>query len=150
MGNIKFKIVTPEQIVYEAEIKQISCPTEMGEITILPGHIPLVASLVPGEMKLVSDSGIKFLAVAGGFLEVRPNDQVVILADAAEHEEDIDVARAENARARALEMLKTNILSEKEYATTSAALERSLARIKIGRRKHAARTRSQILTDNTI
>lgn len=135
MNKIRFKIATPERVVYESEVDFVTCPTQMGEVTILPNHIPLVANLAPGELKIVENGTQKSLAVAGGFLEVRPKSQVVILADAAEYEEEIDITRAEEARERARKLMAEKILGEEEYAETLAALERSLARIKIARRK---------------
>lgn len=136
MGRkIKFKIATPERVVYEAEVDQVTCPTQMGEITILPNHIPLVANLKPGELKIVENGEPRHIAVAGGFIEVRPKNEVVILADAAEYEEEINLARAEEARERASKLMKEKIQSEEEYAEVLAALERSLARIKVARKR---------------
>src|SRR3989344_2182574 len=108
--KISFKIATPEKIVYQAEVDSVSAPTEMGEVTILPGHIPLVANLTAGELRVDG----KNIFVAGGFLEVRPGNEVVILADAAEHEEEVDLARAEEARERARKAMSEQTLSEEE------------------------------------
>src|SRR3989338_7126232 len=131
MAKMKFKIASPERVVYESEVDSVTCSTEMGEITILPNHIPLVANLKPGELKTVNGEGEKFIAVSGGFVEVRPNNEVVILADAAEHAEEIDIAKAEQARERARKAMAEKTLSGEEYAATAAALERSLARLKV-------------------
>ena len=131
MNKIRFKIATPERVVYESEVDSVSCPTEMGEVTILPNHIPLVANLRAGELRVDG----KNIFVAGGFLEVRPGNEVVILADAAEHEEEIDLARAEEARERARKAMSEQTLSEEEYAATAAALEKSLARIQFAKKR---------------
>jgi F-type H+-transporting ATPase subunit epsilon len=133
--KIKFKIATPERVVYEAEVDSVTCPTQMGEITILPNHIPLVANLAPGEMKFLDNGQERYLAVSGGFLEVRPKNEVIVLADSAEYEEEVDLARALEARKRAQKLMSEKIMGEEEYAETAAALERSLVRIKLGRRK---------------
>lgn len=135
MTKIKFKIATPEHVVYEAEVDQVTCPTQMGEITVLPNHIPLVANLKPGELKVISDNQARYLAVAGGFIEVRPKNEVVILADAAEYIEEIDLARAEEARKRAQKIMAEEVKDAERFAEAQGLLERSLARIKVARRK---------------
>ena len=133
--KIRFKIATPERVVYESEVDSVTCPTEMGEVTILPNHIPLVANLKAGELKTLQDGQEKFFALSGGFLEVRPQNEIVVLADAAEASEEIDTARAEEARQRAKKLMAQELRSEEEYATTMSALERSLARLKVAKRR---------------
>lgn len=145
--KIKFKIATPERVVYESEVDSVTCPTEMGEITILPNHIPLAANLKPGELKVGVNGEEKFIAVAGGFVEVRPGNEVVILADAAEHAEEIDVAKADEARQRAQKAMAERTLNGEEYAATAAALERSLARLRVARRHHKSRIERDIQKD---
>ncbi|MCX6781340.1 MAG: F0F1 ATP synthase subunit epsilon, partial [Candidatus Magasanikbacteria bacterium] len=85
----------------------------------------------------------KFLAVSQGFVEVRPHGDVVVLANTAEVAGEIDIDRAEAARARAKELLSGKIASEEEYATVAAAIEKEFARVKIGR-KHATHHRTSI------
>jgi F-type H+-transporting ATPase subunit epsilon len=138
MQKIKFKIVTPEKTVYEDEIDQITLPTQEGEITVLPNHIPLISVLTPGELIIKKDSEEIAMAVSGGIVEVRKNE-LVILADTAERAEEIDVKRAEEARQRA-EKLKTERIQtdEAQYATAAAMLEKNMARIKVAR-KHLTR-----------
>lgn len=135
MNKIRLKIVTPERVLFEGEVDSITLPTQMGMITVLPHHIPLAASLAPGEM-IIKDNGTeRYLVAAGGVVEVRSGNDVSVLADAAESEEDIDIKRAEEARERARQIMSEQILSDEEYAATAAALERSLARIKVSQRK---------------
>src|SRR3989339_208769 len=100
---LKFKIATPEKIVYENEIKQVSIPTLTGEITILPKHRPLVTIVQAGEMRLVDNNGEQVMAIAGGFVEVKANGEVTVLADNVERAQEIDLTRAETARLRAEE-----------------------------------------------
>ena len=119
----------------ESEVDSLSCPTQLGEVTILPGHIPLVANLAPGEMKVRSASGETFMFVAGGVLEVKPGNEITVLADAAEPVQEIDIKRAEVARERARKVMAEQVLSEEEYAQTAAALEKSLARLRLAHRK---------------
>lgn len=135
MDLLKFKIVTPEKIVYENEISQVSIPTTTGEITILPHHIPLISSLQAGEMKIKDAMGEQTLAVAGGFVEVRPNNEVVILADNAERAEEIDLDRAEAAHKRAEEAMKqAQESSDVDFARLQAIMERELNRLRVGKK----------------
>ncbi len=132
--EIKFKIVTPEKTVYEAEIDQLTLPTQEGEITVLPDHIPLISVLAPGELVAKKGSEEIAMAVSGGMIEVRKNE-ITILADTAERAEEIDIKRAEEAKARAERLKEEKIrLDETEYATAAAILEKNLARIKVARK----------------
>ena len=110
----------------------------MGEITILPGHVPLVATLKSGELKAKAGNEEHFIYVAGGFVEVKPDSKVIVLADAAEHHYEINVKAAEEAKARAEAAMKDQKLSGQEFAQVAAALEKSLARLNIAR-KHSHR-----------
>lgn len=136
MPKIKFKIVTPERVVYENEIDQITLTTKLGEITILPNHIPLVSSLKAGEI-LVKKEGQEIpMVISGGFAEFTDNS-LVILADTAERVEEIDEAKAEEARKFAEEMLKRKGKASEEaidYASLAAKLEKELARLKVARK----------------
>src|SRR3989338_5084417 len=109
--KLKLKIVTPERVLLESEVDSLSVPTQMGEITILPHHIPMVANLQPGEMKAVTDGEPRLMAVAGGVIEVRPGNEIVVLADAAEEAHMIDLKRAEEARGRARRIMSEQILN---------------------------------------
>ena len=139
MTKIKFKIVTPEKTVFEDEIDQVTLPTAEGEITVLPNHIPLISVLVPGELDIITGAGKEtVMAVSGGMIEVRKNE-ITVLADTAERAEEIDLARAEEARKRAEKLKEDKIrMDETEYATAAAILEKNLARIKVAR-KHLTR-----------
>jgi F-type H+-transporting ATPase subunit epsilon len=132
---LKFKIVTPEKVIYENEIFQVSIPTMSGEITILPNHIPLVSVLKAGELKIKDRNGEHNLAVSGGFLEVRGNNEIVILADHAERVADIDLQKAEEARQRAEEQMK-NIKNTQDvdYAKLQAVIDREVNKLKIAKK----------------
>ncbi len=136
MKILKFRIATPDRVVLETEAERVTCPTQLGEVTILPDHIPLAANLSAGEMTIVEKGGPRYLAVTGGFLEVRPGNEVVILADAAEHVEEIDVKRAEEARERARKIMIEEVKDAGVFADAQAALERSLVRLRVGKRKY--------------
>ena len=132
---IHFKIATPEKVVYENDILQVSIPTSTGEITILPNHSPLVSILRAGELKIVDNEGEQLMAVASGFLEVKGNNEVVILADKAERAEYIDIERAEAARKRAEEQMEAIKDGEDvDYAKLQAVIEKEMNRIKVGKK----------------
>ncbi len=137
--KLKFKIVTPERLVYENEIDQVTLPTMEGEITILPDHAPLIAVLKPGSAEVKIGKEELDLAVSGGLIEVKMNN-VTVLADTAERAEEIDIKRAEEAREWAESILKEKVIPD---YTTTALLERQLARIKVAR-KHLSRRRMTI------
>jgi len=137
-NKIKFKIVTPERTVFESEVDQVTLPTQEGEITVLPNHIPLISVLSPGELVAKKDGEEIAMAVSGGMIEVRKNE-ITILADTAERAEEIDIKRAEEAKDRAEKLKEERIQSdETQYATAAAIFEKNLARIKVAR-KHLTR-----------
>ena len=135
MKKINFQIVTPEKIIYRDDVDSITLPTQIGEITVLPHHAPLISSLKSGEA-IIRKGGEEFsIAVSGGFLQVQPKNKVVVLADTAERAEEISEERAEEARKRAEDIIKEKRLDKAEMATAAAALEKSLIRLKVARRR---------------
>lgn len=127
--KIKFEIVTPEKMVLSREVLQVTVPTQSGEITILPEHIPLISILKPGVLEIKTlDKKIEVIAVSGGFIEVL-RDKVVILADTAERAEELDEERITVAKTKA-ETAKEEALKHKDYdlSAVSAKLEVTLAR----------------------
>ena len=139
MSTIKLDIVTAERVVFSDEVDVVVVPGVEGQLGILPHHAPLMTMLQPGEL-LVRKGGEEFsLAITGGFVEVRP-DRIIILADAAERVEEIDVARAEEAKRRAEERLKEHA-PEVDMFMVEAALRRSLVRLEVAaRRKRRSKT----------
>lgn len=138
MSKLYFQIITPEKIVYQDEIDQITIPTKQGQITVLPHHIPLISIIKPGELIVKKNNEEVPMFISGGFVEVRKGNSIVILADSAEHALHIDEARAEEARKRAVALQKEKLTDDVKFGEAAAALERALARIKIARkhRKH--------------
>lgn len=137
--KIKFKIATPERVVYEAEVDQVTLPTKMGEITVLPDHLPIVSSLSAGEILIKKDGQETPLAVSGGFIEFN-NNQMAILADTAERVEEIDEARAEAGRARVAKILeKQRGVEAVDFTALAAKMEKELARLKVARKYKTAR-----------
>ncbi len=131
---IRLKIITPEKVVYEDEVKQATLSVSSGEVTILPNHRSYIASLKPGEIVVKKEEGEEIdLAVSGGFVEFH-NNELVVLADEAERAEDIDLKKAEEARKRAEELKKRKYTDENEYAKVVASLEKELAWTRAARR----------------
>src|SRR3984893_4452266 len=122
-------IVTVEGRRYSGDADFVVAPGSEGELGVLPRHIPLLTALAPGSVKVRNDGEELFFFVAGGFLEVRP-DQVTVLADSAERAEDIDESRAEEARRRAADLLQQK-LSDVDQAAASVALARAEARLRL-------------------
>lgn len=136
MVNLNLKIVTPEQIVYEGEADQVNVSTTKGELGILPHHASLMAKLLPGELRIKKSGKVSFFAIGDGFLQVEDNN-LTIMTDLAQNAEDIDEKAAEAARKRAQDALEQK-LGDEEYAETMAALEKSLAQLKVKRRRRSA------------
>ncbi len=130
---IKFDIVTAERLVFSDQVDEVVAPGTEGELGILPHHAPLMTMLKPGEVKLRKGTEEIFMAVSGGFLEVRP-DHVIILADAAERADEIDAARAEAAKKRAQERLAMSA-SDIDKAHAEAALRRAIARLDVAEKR---------------
>jgi len=140
MKKLKLKIVTPEKMLLEEEVVQVSVSTALGQITVLPNHLPMVSQLAPGEIVVKRDGHTEdLMAVSGGLLEVLP-DQVVILADTAERAQDIDEARAETARQQAEEILKTKVSDAEQFAFFTAKIEKELARLRVARKNKNRKT----------
>ena len=135
--TLQFTIITPERVVFRAPVDSVSLNTELGEITVLPHHMPVVGIVKPGEIRIHEGSTEHHLATAGGYVQVREGNEVVLLADAAERADEIDVARAEAARTRAQDLItKRQFANDIEFAALQAALERSVVRIRVARRRH--------------
>ena len=133
MATTKLDIVTAEREVFSDDVDEVVAPGVEGQLGILPHHTPLMTTLLPGEL-LVKKGGEEFyLAVSGGFIEVRP-DHIIILADAAERVEEIDVKRAEEAKQRAQERLAKHT-PDVDVAKAEAALRRSLTRLEVVQRR---------------
>lgn len=136
---LSLKIVTPERVVYEDKVDSVTAMTQMGEVTILSGHIPLVANLQAGELSVRKNGTEEFLVASTGFLEVRSGNEVVILADTAERVEELELEKIAEAKERARKLLeeKRNI-DDVAFADAAAMLERELARerVAIKRKKY--------------
>jgi F-type H+-transporting ATPase subunit epsilon len=133
MATTRLDIVTAERVVFSEDVDVVVAPGVEGQLGILPHHAPLMTMLQPGELRVRKGEDEFSLAISGGFLEVRP-DRIIVLADAAERAEEIDAARAEEAKRRAEELLSHHP-PKVDAAQAEAALRRSLVRIKVVERR---------------
>ena len=140
MAQLQLDIITAEGEVYSGITDLVVAPGQVGEFTILPSHAPLMTTLQPGEVRLTEDGESLSLAVSGGFLEVNGN-RVVILADAAERDEDIDLERAEAAVRQAQERIE-NRTGEMDLERALSSLRRAQARVGVARRRRQRRSSS--------
>lgn len=144
---IDLEIVTLDKVLFKGKVKQITAPTKIGEITVLPNHIPLVSTLEAGELKLKVNEGegiyspdMIYIAVSGGFMEVKPGNAINIIADSAMRVDEIDEKKAMEAKGKAERMLKEfqegkRHISDQEFAGASSQLAKALAQLKVARRK---------------
>ena len=137
MAKLRFEIVTAERLVYSDDVDIVIAPGFEGQLGILPSHAPILTMLHPGELVVRKNGEETAMFVSGGFLEVMGN-RVTVLADVAERAEEIDIARAEEAKRRAEEMLREHI-PEMDLARAEAALKRSLMRLKVAERRRKKR-----------
>lgn len=134
--QLKLKIVTPERLILEELVDQVSLPTTEGEITILPDHIPIITGLSSGDIVAVTGGEHVPMALVGGFVEIKKNEdgitEVAVLADFVEHVGELGSVAIEKAKARAEELKKQ--MENKEvvdFEHFASELERSLTRVKI-------------------
>ena len=132
-NTLKLEIVTPDARIYSEDVDMVTLPGVEGEMGIYPMHVPLMTQIVAGEMSVRKDGRDFFLAVGEGFAEIT-GERVAILTDMAIKAENIDEARAEEARKRA-EARMAEKLDEEQTALVSAALAHSIAQLKVKRRQ---------------
>jgi len=128
-ATMHVEVVTAERELYNGEADELIAPGTEGELGILPRHAALLTTLKAGELRIKLHGAEEPLFVSGGFLEVS-NNQATVLADTAEHAEEIDQARAEEARRRAQERL-AQTTSNEERAELQGALQRALERLRV-------------------
>ena len=130
MSSLRLDIVTAERVVYSEDVDMVIAPGVEGQLGILPHHAPLMTTLQAGELRVKRGGEEDSLAISGGFLEVRP-DRVIVLADAAERAEEIDIARAEAAKQRAEQRLADKHIPGLDEARAETAMRRALARLTV-------------------
>ncbi len=132
--SLTVELVTPTRSFVREEVDAVSAPTPLGEITVLPGHMPLVTTVAAGELRLRRGEAVQSFVVAGGVLQVQARSTVRILADVAERAEEISEAAAEEARRRALELRSRVAADDVAFTAAAAAVERELARLRVARK----------------
>ena len=127
--TLELEIVTPEKLLVREPVDEVQIPGKAGDIGVLPGHAPLITELTIGEIAYKHGGKTEHLSVAWGFAEVLP-EKVTILAQTAERAQDIDVKRAQEAKARAEEALK-NAGPDFDYEANGNAIKRAEVRMKV-------------------
>jgi len=135
---LHLEVITPERKVYEDDVDMVVAPASDGYVGILPHHAPLFTTLGPGEFKVKRGGVEEVLAVFGGFMDVRAN-RVVVLTDAAEHAEEIDANRAQEARDRAQQVLAAGAASAADEQRARAELQRALVRLRVSESRRRRR-----------
>lgn len=131
MKTLTVSVVTPDGPVLEESYDMVSCKAENGELGILPGHIPFVTPLTISSVRLKHGEKLDWIAVSGGFLEVRP-DKVTVLAQSAEQPSEINVERAQQAKTRAEQRLQSK-RDEVDFQRAKSALQRAQNRLNVAR-----------------
>jgi F-type H+-transporting ATPase subunit epsilon len=131
---VHLEIVTPERLAYEGDVDAVVCPGIEGELGVLPHHAPLLTTLGVGELRIRTGGQEEYFAIAGGFLQVRP-DKVVVMAETADLASEIDLEAAEKARRDAEKALAEGFNEPADLARARAAMERALLRIRVAERR---------------
>ena len=132
-STLKLEIVTPEGVTYSEDVEMVTLPGSEGELGVYPNHVPLMTQVVAGEITARRNGTDEWVAVGDGFVEIT-GERVAILTDMAIKADNIDEAKAEEARKRAEARLAEK-LDDEETALVSAALAHSLAQLKVKRRQ---------------
>jgi F-type H+-transporting ATPase subunit epsilon len=130
---LQLEIVTPERLAYSEEVDSVVCPGIEGELGILPHHAPLISTLGVGELRIRRGGQEELFAIAGGFLQVRP-DKVVVLAETADMASEIDLQKAEEGRKEAERAIQEGFTEPADLARARATLQRALLRIRVAER----------------
>jgi F-type H+-transporting ATPase subunit epsilon len=133
MATMLFEMVTAEKLLFSDQVESIVAPGEAGELGILPHHAPLLSILKSGELRVTQDGQEQFIAITGGFLEVLDN-KVTVLADAAEHADEIELERAEVAVRRAEERIASRD-ADLDLERAIGSLRRAQVRVTVARRR---------------
>jgi F-type H+-transporting ATPase subunit epsilon len=131
---LHLEIVTPERLAYEGDVDSVVCPGIEGELGILPHHAPLLTTLGFGELRIRSGGQEETFAIAGGFLQVRP-DKVVVMAETADLASEIDLEAAEQARRDAEAALAEGFTEPADLARARASMQRALLHIRVAERR---------------
>lgn len=130
-SRIQLDIITPDRVAFSGQVEEINLPGALGEFGVLPGHTPFLSQLRIGPMHFRQQGRVQWFALNRGIAEVTPQ-KVTVLVQTAESKEEIDISRAEAARRRAEERLRSR-REEIDAARAEAALQRALARLKVAK-----------------
>lgn len=134
-NKILFEIVTPQRLAFSEEVDEVIVPGTLGEMGLLPGHVPLLSGLQIGEMVAKKDGKEIHFAVSGGFVEIH-EDHVILLAETSERSDEIDVERALASQAKAEEILKkTQDSAQRDFIRAEMRLKRALTREEVAKRR---------------
>jgi F-type H+-transporting ATPase subunit epsilon len=134
-NTLKLEIITPDAKVFEGDVEFVELPGAEGDMGVFPQHEAMVTELKAGELRITQKGKVQVLAIGEGFAEITANN-IAVMTDGAINEKDIDEKAAEVAVKRAEDLLKSNTLQGEELEATQASLARSLAQIKVKRRRH--------------
>ena len=134
--HLTLEVAVPERLLIRESVKEVEIPAASGYLGVLPGHAPLMSRLGTGVLSYKNGSATCYMSVSGGVMEILP-DHVRVLADTAEWAEDIDVARAEEARRRANDLLQHHDM-EIDVERTQRAIQKAQARLEANRRAKPA------------
>ncbi len=136
--SFRFKLVTPDRVLFEQEVEAVSLPTPDGQIEVLTHHVPLSTLLATGIIQLHEAGKEEEVAVSGGFVTVGEDGTLTVLAETAERGEELDLSVIQEAKQRAMDVMKKAVSTDDlSFAMAAAALERELSREKLAlKRKH--------------
>ena len=134
MSQLKLAIITQDRQVLSEPVDKVSAPAVLGEVTILPGHIPLFTRLDDGILKIWQGKSYRELALVGGFMDVSPGNQVTVMADSAILAESASEAKAEQARQKALAAMQVKV-NDFEFKQAEISLRKALMELKVARRR---------------
>ena len=140
---ILLEIVTPERLAYSGEVDAVVLPGSEGEMGVLPHHAPLVSTLGVGELRIRKGGTEESFAIVGGFVQVLP-DQVVVMAETADLSSEIDLEKAQEARRKAEEALEGGFVEGADLAAARASLQAALIRIRVAERRHREGPRRRV------
>lgn len=143
--TIRFEFIAQERIILQDDVSMVVAPGASGVLGILPRHAPLMTLIVPGELVVKKEGQPdRYFAVGGGFMEVRP-DKIILLARSGEEAEEIDIARAQQARREAEELLaQSEMDTEERRQLADLALRRSKIRLKVAERRRKQPVRGPV------
>jgi F-type H+-transporting ATPase subunit epsilon len=132
-STLSLKVVSQEKLVVETSVRSVSAPTVQGEVTILPGHIPLFAQLQAGELRYNEDGQEHYVVISPGFLNVTPNNEITIMIDSAVNDREISLEKAEAA----IEQAKSSIATaadRRELLMAEASLKRAMLEVQVAQK----------------